>query len=165
MRWTGNDRLRSWTVFSRRCAIFRFTCGRRRSTTWVLSQPWNGWRNITRRTLSQGVNFEHRGLERSLAPRAEDAAYRIVQEGLNNVARHAQTSEATLGLWVTDGVLRVQVEDHGVGFQRRDRPLHDGECRPARNARTHRGAQGDADRQLYTWRGSVLRVELPLDTT
>ena len=89
----------------------------------------------------------------------------IVQGGLNNVARHAQTSEATLGLWVTDGVLRVQVEDHGVGFQRRDRPLHDGECRPTRNARTHRGAQGDADRQLYTWRGFVLRVELPLDTT
>jgi PAS domain S-box-containing protein len=61
------------------------------------------------------VHFEHAGLEHRLPPALETAAYRIVQEGLTNVARHAGVAEATVRVWL-DTFLGVQVEDHGAGF-------------------------------------------------
>jgi signal transduction histidine kinase len=62
------------------------------------------------------VVFEHAGLEKRFAPDVETAVYRIVQEALTNVARHARAAQATVRLWVDEGQLYVQVEDHGVGF-------------------------------------------------
>jgi PAS domain S-box-containing protein len=62
------------------------------------------------------VVFEHAGLEKRLPQPVETAAYRIVQEGLTNVARHAHVAEATVRLWLEDPVLGVQIEDRGVGF-------------------------------------------------
>ncbi|MEK7780055.1 MAG: transporter substrate-binding domain-containing protein [Verrucomicrobiota bacterium] len=42
-------------------------------------------------------------------------AYRIFQEVLTNVARHAQATKVQVSLEVSDGKLRLQVEDNGVG--------------------------------------------------
>ena len=43
------------------------------------------------------VNFKHSGLEKQrFAPEVETAAYRVVQEALTNVARHANVHEATV---------------------------------------------------------------------
>ena len=44
--------------------------------------------------------------------------YRIVQEALNNVVRHAEAKEAWVRLNFLENELRVQVEDHGKGFVR-----------------------------------------------
>src|SRR5262249_24394587 len=58
-----------------------------------------------------------RGLERRFPPEVETAAYRIVQEALTNVARHAGVGACSVRLWLADqGVLHVQVEDRGTGF-------------------------------------------------
>jgi len=63
------------------------------------------------------VIFKQTGLEnRRLAPEIETAAYRIVQEGLTNIARHASVNEATVRVWAEKNALGVQVEDHGAGF-------------------------------------------------
>jgi len=63
------------------------------------------------------VAFSHTGLEgQRLAPEVETAAYRIVQEALTNVARHAGVSEVTVRLWADRDVLGVQVKDRGSGF-------------------------------------------------
>jgi PAS domain S-box-containing protein len=73
---------------------------------------------IERYTARTGVrvNFKHAGLEERVAPEVETAAYRIVQEALSNVARHAQVPEAVVRSWVEADTLAVQVEDQGVGF-------------------------------------------------
>jgi signal transduction histidine kinase len=42
--------------------------------------------------------------------------YRIAQEALTNVTRHAQTSEATLRLNLAEHPAFLEIEDHGVGF-------------------------------------------------
>ena len=42
--------------------------------------------------------------------------YRLAQECLNNVARHASASRVMVSLESADGVLRLRVEDDGVGF-------------------------------------------------
>ena len=42
------------------------------------------------------LDLEHKGLDGHLPADAETAAYRTVQEGLTNVARHAGTDHASL---------------------------------------------------------------------
>jgi PAS domain S-box-containing protein len=62
------------------------------------------------------VNFEHAGLEQRVSEELETAAYRMVQEALTNVARHAGVSEVTVRVGRDAGMLRLQVVDHGAGF-------------------------------------------------
>jgi PAS domain S-box-containing protein len=62
------------------------------------------------------VAFKHRGIQRRFAPEIETAVYRIVQEGLTNVARHAGVVETTVRLLLNRGVLGVYIEDEGIGF-------------------------------------------------
>jgi len=62
------------------------------------------------------VDFQHSGLEGRLTADIETAAYRMVQEALNNVARHAGVTEATVRLWVDQDTLNVQIQDQGAGF-------------------------------------------------
>jgi PAS domain S-box-containing protein len=64
------------------------------------------------------VNFKHNRLERRFAPGVETAAYRMVQEALTNVARHAQVQEASVRLWTNQQTLFIEVEDQGRGFDR-----------------------------------------------
>jgi len=43
--------------------------------------------------------------------------YRVVQEGLNNISRHAQTNEAWVRLNYAEQELILEVEDHGKGIR------------------------------------------------
>jgi signal transduction histidine kinase len=43
--------------------------------------------------------------------------YRVLQEALNNVARHAGTKQAWVRLRFLPDALELDVEDHGVGFE------------------------------------------------
>jgi signal transduction histidine kinase len=54
--------------------------------------------------------------DRRFAAEVETAAYRIVQEALTNVARHARVSQAIVRLWADENALHVYVEDRGIGF-------------------------------------------------
>ena len=45
--------------------------------------------------------------------------YRVVQEALNNVARHSEAKQAWVRLRFLRDALELEVEDHGVGFQER----------------------------------------------
>ena len=62
------------------------------------------------------VEFHHFGMNGRLDSETETAAYRIVQEGLTNVARHAKTSAAALTVNEMETALDITIEDKGVGF-------------------------------------------------
>jgi signal transduction histidine kinase len=51
-----------------------------------------------------------------LSPRVETAAYRIAQEALTNVARHAAAEHTRLALTTNDDALRMEITDDGRGF-------------------------------------------------
>jgi PAS domain S-box-containing protein len=51
-----------------------------------------------------------------LAEPQASALYRILQESLTNVARHAKASEVDVAIEQTDGVLKLSVKDDGRGF-------------------------------------------------
>ena len=59
--------------------------------------------------------FEHSKVPR-LKGRVATAAYRITQEALTNVARHAGASKVNVSLSVQNNRLRVTVQDSGQGF-------------------------------------------------
>ena len=44
------------------------------------------------------------------------AVFRVVQESLTNIAKHAQATRATVELGKDDGMLTVRIQDDGVGF-------------------------------------------------
>jgi len=55
-------------------------------------------------------------MEERADPPVEAAAYRIIQESLTNIARHASVSTCVVRLRRDDGVLWLQVADDGKGF-------------------------------------------------
>lgn len=76
------------------------------------------------RTYTQGFG-ERYGLMVDLAveqmderpePAVEAAAYRIIQESLTNIARHAGVTACRVVLRQQDGLLLVRIEDEGRGF-------------------------------------------------
>ena len=62
------------------------------------------------------VAFKHEGLEQRFPPEVETTAYRIVQEALTNVARHAGVDVVTVRVWANADTLSLQIEDRGRGF-------------------------------------------------
>ena len=93
--------------------------------------------HLRRYTAQTGVRvaFHHAGLGRRFSPEGETAAYRIVQEALTNVARHAGVGEAAVRISLDRDALRLQIEDRGAGFDaaaaaiRRLRPVGDAAAR------------------------------------
>ena len=102
------------------------------------------------------------GEERLPAP-VETALYRIVQEALTNVVRHARARHASVLLEKRDGCLRVVVEDDGQGFD---------VSTVGRDSR-HLGLYGIRERaellggsvkiESEPGRGTSVFVEIPLD--
>jgi signal transduction histidine kinase len=54
--------------------------------------------------------------EARLDPELESTAYRLVQEALTNVAKHARADTVRVGVSESDGELLVEVHDNGTGF-------------------------------------------------
>lgn len=62
------------------------------------------------------IHYEKSGDSFALTPTASVQVYRIVQEALNNVVRHAAAKEAWVRLRFEAAWLLLEVEDHGKGF-------------------------------------------------
>ena len=73
--------------------------------------------NLVARARAAGlpVTVTVTGSERPLPADVDQAAYRIVQEALNNVTRHAGQASTAVRLQYTPGGLTVQVDDEGTG--------------------------------------------------
>lgn len=57
-----------------------------------------------------------KGMERRLPRETELALYRVGQEALSNVHRHAQAATVRAALERSDGVVTLEVRDDGIGF-------------------------------------------------
>ena len=68
------------------------------------------------------VQLQTYGMETRMDQNTEIVLYRIVQELLNNVIKHAGTDRAVLGAAMEDGAVVVTVVDQGRGFDPAARP-------------------------------------------
>jgi signal transduction histidine kinase len=82
--------------------------GLERTIDWYLS--------TVERQLGVSVSYERPGLPVSVSSEIGIQVYRVLQESLSNVTRHAGVKEAWVRLRVDDGVLQLDVEDHGTGI-------------------------------------------------
>lgn len=109
------------------------------------------------------VSFHH-DVPRDCLNYAEfNTAHRIIQECLSNVARHSRSETARVEAIVSRGVLRIRVEDDGIGFD------------PAAVDDDHFGIEGmrlrasliggrfDIDSRIGI--GTRVRVDIPLSGT
>ena len=109
----------------------------------------------------EGLVIEVDGPDERLpvGPQVEEQLYRLGQEALANVVKHARASTATVHIAVADGTVTVEVADDGRGFD------------PATVGREHfglrsmRGRVADLGGRLELTSapgaGSVLRVQVP----
>ena len=88
------------------------------------------------------VEFKHSGAEsKRFGSEIETTAYRLVQEALTNVARHAHAAHARLEVHVGGGWMEITIEDDGAGFE------------PQAALDQHRGLSGMRER-VYLLGGS-----------
>ena len=106
---------------------------------------------------SDGVacDVELEGDSVRLSSSVEIAVYRIVQEALNNVRKHAQATRATLRLYFEGEHLRIEVIDDGKGF-------NVARILESAIAEQHMGLLGM--KQRVEWLGGALRLESSEDT-
>ncbi len=94
---------------------------------------------------------------------AKEALYRITQEALNNVAKHAQASCVDIRLQDDDGTIVLEVQDDGVGFD------------PQREYRGHMGLHSMQERAVQLGstlgiesapgHGTLIRISIPLSVS
>jgi PAS domain S-box-containing protein len=108
------------------------------------------------------VDFKYAGLEgRRFQPEIETAAYRIVQEALTNVARHARVERAEVNIRADETMLRIEVRDAGIGFHSGSVSTgNTGGLSGMRERATMLGGELTVDSAPGT--GTVLTAELPL---
>jgi two-component system, NarL family, sensor histidine kinase UhpB len=118
-------------------------------------------RALSNTAAHQGLRVE-RQLEIGdlrLGPEVELAVYRVAQESLTNVMRHAQAAEVLVALQQVDGALRLVVRDDGRGL-----PTDDGQAGA--------GIAGMSERALHVGgrltvasspgAGTEVRLDIPL---
>jgi signal transduction histidine kinase len=66
------------------------------------------------------VTYEKRGSSRELDRGVAIHLYRVLQEALNNVARHSKSTSARVRLNYQHGAVVLEVEDRGIGFGKRE---------------------------------------------
>ena len=121
------------------------------------------------RTFGQRMGIEvhlvHEGMETPLDPDVGTLAFRVVQEALTNMAKHARTPTAEVRLQRAKSRLVLQVQDHGLGFDPAPILESDEEGRGfgVRGMRERvRVFGGHFDLRSSPGAGTLIRVEVPL---
>lgn len=105
--------------------------------------------------------FEHKNVP-VLNETVSTAAYRIAQEALTNVARHASASRVEVSLKSSDGLLTLAVADEGQGFDALDLPESEGlGVAGMRERATLVG--GSLDVQSRLQKGTRVYFKVPID--
>jgi signal transduction histidine kinase len=104
-------------------------------------------------------------LEQRLRPELETVLYRVVQESLNNVAKHAAARSVHIGISGADHAVKLRVVDDGVGFDTTtaDRLLREGHFGLAGMRERVGLAGGQLQVQSAPGQGTTIEVDLPLE--
>ena len=65
---------------------------------------------------SIAVNYRAENITQEIPPNIAVCLYRIVQEALRNISRHAGATEVAISLVGEDEAIRLSIRDNGKGF-------------------------------------------------
>jgi signal transduction histidine kinase len=85
--------------------------------------------------------------------------FRIIQELLNNILKHAQASEASVSISIYDGLLNLVVEDNGIGFNRK---AHKSGMGLQSIEKRVEAIEGSFEVDTYIGRGTTIIIDIPI---
>jgi signal transduction histidine kinase len=94
-----------------------------------------------------------------MPPGTEQAIYRVVQEALHNVAKHAQAKNVTVEVMREDKVVHLNIEDDGVGIQTRTRDARERQSFGLAGIKERIAMLGGVSRVIST-KGKGTRIEI-----
>jgi signal transduction histidine kinase len=97
-----------------------------------------------------------------LPPDVTICIYRVVQECLSNISRHAQASQVEVELMCEDDVVSLSVRDDGVGFDTSHGDQMSGHLGLLSMKERVRMAKGTLDVESAPLHGTQIRVDIPL---
>jgi len=113
------------------------------------------------------VAFHEHGLKERLGPDQEIGLYRIVQEALNNIVKHADAREVEVQIVRHADVLRMTVEDDGKGmevFSPAERSLEHGGTGLVSMRERAGSMKGTLMIDSTPGKGTTISVEIPLSS-
>ena len=117
---------------------------------------------INSATVSGGFNISlvTKGLYKSVMNHhIELMAYRIVEEQLTNVIKHAKASEVKVSLIISQKILKIEIQDNGIGFKVGSKTKGIGLSNIVSRAELH---GGKVDICSSDGNGCTLIIEIPL---
>ncbi|MBN2516271.1 MAG: PAS domain S-box protein [Deltaproteobacteria bacterium] len=111
------------------------------------------------------VNFQAVGFKKRLESQTEIVLYRILQECLNNISKHAKAKHVNIMLTYSYPKVIFIIKDDGVGYEQADDGLPWGILKEGIGLLSMRervaSLRGTIDINSTLGRGTVIRVELP----
>jgi signal transduction histidine kinase len=108
------------------------------------------------------TSYVHKDPTTPLQGEVSTCLYRVVQESLNNISRHAHASQVEVELICEEELLSLSIRDNGVGFAS-DRPTRAGGHLGLLSMKERvRLAKGHLDVESGPGQGTLVRVEIPL---
>jgi signal transduction histidine kinase len=107
------------------------------------------------------INLQCFGLEKlRLEKQVQFNIYRIIQEAVNNILKHAGATEINIQLIRNEGQLTIMIEDNGKGFDK-SQSLRKG--RGLRNISTRtEWLEGNVAFDSHPGRGTTITIEIPV---
>ena len=108
------------------------------------------------------INLFVFGMEARLDSAIEIALYRVIQELMNNILKHAKAGEVTIQLNNVENNLNIVVEDNGVGFDAEQAQAKDG--MGMRNMETRvKKLKGTISLDSGKGRGTTTIIDIPVN--
>jgi signal transduction histidine kinase len=107
------------------------------------------------------VVFNHQNISRAISKDISLPLYRIIQEGLRNISKHACADHVSVSLRGIDGDVLLSVQDNGIGFD-----LAEAKEKPGLGFSSMRERAkligGDLSIQSQPEKGTVITLRVPL---
>lgn len=117
-------------------------------------QQWSEYHRIP-------ANLKASGISPRLPRDIENHLYRVVQEALNNVVKHAQATRASVTLNQADHRVRLAIHDNGQGFDTAAAASHSGMGLPGLRERVAL-LGGEVEVESSAARGTTVTVMVPI---
>lgn len=95
-----------------------------------------------------------------VAPQQSVALFRILQEALTNVVRHAKATQITVQLLIDNNILIMEIVDNGIGFPKNHKVRNDSYGLIGMNERVFL-LEGELIIEGRPGEGTIVRIEMP----
>ncbi|MGE5313107.1 MAG: PAS domain S-box protein [Acidobacteriota bacterium] len=111
------------------------------------------------------MEFDARNITGRLPTLIEITSYRVIQETVTNIVRHAQATNVRVALALIDGALVAEISDNGIGFsmdELKDRPISGRGLGTLGMKERITSLGGTIEISSAPGRGTTVKFELPL---